>query len=373
VYFVHGAVPDQMDIWRMRPSGGSPERITFHNSRVTHPTFLDRRTLLYLATAADGSGPWLFTLDTTRRKPHRLSSGVERYTSLAASADGRRLVLTVANPTGTIWRVPVAAGVVNESAARRIIVPTTGGRSPRYAADSLLYVSARGDSEGIWKLTNDTATEFWSSVGARIIGGPAIAPDGRIALSAEQGGQARLYVMNGDGSAARELAAPLAPHGAPAWAPDGRSIVVASDVEGEPRVVRVSMDDESVAGLVSDYSLEPVWSPGGETLVYSGPDIGTTFQVSARAVDGTHPPVSLTLSRGARRLGFLPGRRTLVVLRGEINHKNFWLIDLDSGAERQLTNFSRQFVIRDFDVSGDGREIVFDQLAENSDIVMIDR
>jgi tRNA A-37 threonylcarbamoyl transferase component Bud32 len=32
IYFVQGYPPNEMDIWRIRPAGGSPERITFHNS-----------------------------------------------------------------------------------------------------------------------------------------------------------------------------------------------------------------------------------------------------------------------------------------------------------------------------------------------------
>jgi hypothetical protein len=82
---------------------------------------------------------------------------------------------------------------------------------------------------------------------------------------------------------------------------------------------------------------------------------------------------NITLSRGARRLAFLPGQRALLVLRGEMNHKNFWVIDLESGRERPLTNFGRNFVIGDFDVSADRREIVFDREQDNSDIVLIDR
>jgi Tol biopolymer transport system component len=82
---------------------------------------------------------------------------------------------------------------------------------------------------------------------------------------------------------------------------------------------------------------------------------------------------NITLSRGARRLAFLPGQNALVVSRGEMNQKNFWVIDLESGRERQLTNFGRNFVIGDFDVSADGREIVFDREQDNSDIVLIDR
>ena len=46
-----GAPPDKLDIWRITPAGGTPERITSHNARVSHPVLLDRRTLMYLASA----------------------------------------------------------------------------------------------------------------------------------------------------------------------------------------------------------------------------------------------------------------------------------------------------------------------------------
>src|SRR5439155_9579759 len=94
IYFVQGALPDRMDIWRIKPSGGIAERITHHESRVSHPVFIDPRTLVYLATDASGGGPWLYSIDVERRIPHRVSSGVDTYTSLAASADGGRLVAT---------------------------------------------------------------------------------------------------------------------------------------------------------------------------------------------------------------------------------------------------------------------------------------
>ena len=97
IYFVQGTLPDKLDIWRIRPAGGTPERITSHMGRVSYPVLLDRRTLMYLAGDPDGSGPWLYSMDVEHRIPHRLTSGLDRYTSLAASADGRRLVATLAS------------------------------------------------------------------------------------------------------------------------------------------------------------------------------------------------------------------------------------------------------------------------------------
>lgn len=60
-------------------------------------------------------------------------------------------------------------------------------------------------------------------------------------------------------------------------------------------------------------------------------------------------------------------------LRGEIQHKDLWLVDLETGAERQLTNLAPDFDIRDFDISPDGREVVLERVQECSDVVLLDR
>ena len=41
---------------------------------------------------------------------------------------------------------------------------------------------------------------------------------------------------------------------------------------------------------------------------------------------------NLVLTRGARRLVFL-GEETLVVMKGDISHKEFWSVDLKTGRE----------------------------------------
>jgi hypothetical protein len=47
-------------------------------------------------------------VDVERRIPHRLTSGLELYTSLAANANGRHLAVTVASPKRTLWRLRIA-------------------------------------------------------------------------------------------------------------------------------------------------------------------------------------------------------------------------------------------------------------------------
>lgn len=374
IYFVQGSVPDAMDIWRIRASGGVAERITNHNSGVSHPVMLDRRTLVYLATDEDGGGPWLHSVDVERRVVHRLGSGVDQYTSLSASADGRRLVATLDRPIRTLWRLPISADAADAPAASRIPLPTGRGFSPRLGPGYLLYVASAGGSDAIWKLAGETATELWRAPGARVIGSPALAPDGkRVAFAAEQHGKRQLWVMNADGANARVVTDSLDLRGAPSWAPGGQSITLAANDEGVPRLFTVSLDGRPAVPFSREYSVDPIWSPDGRFVVYSGPDIGTTFAVKAVSANAKPYPLrSVTLTRGARPLRFFPGGRALLVLRGDIQHKDLWLVDVETGAERQLTHLAPDFHVRDFDVSPDGRELVLDRVEEHSDIVLFD-
>jgi Tol biopolymer transport system component len=374
IYFVQGSLPDKLDIWRISPVGGKPEQITFHSGRVSHPVLLDGHSLLYLASDPDGSGPWLYSMDVDRRIPHRLTFGPDHYTSLAASADGRRLVATLASPKRTLWRLPIAGSPTEISTPSRISLTTGTGFSPRLSPNYLLYVSANSTTASIWKLVNGTATELWTGHEARIVGAPAVSADGRrIAFSVAQNRQVLLYVMRDDGTNARVVTNSLDLQGSPAWAPDGQSIISAAQDHGVPRLFRVFLDGRSPSALVQDYSIDPAWAPDGSFVVYSGPDVGTAFSLRAVTAEAAaHPLPALTLTRGARHVAFMPDGRALVLLRGEIRHKNLWLIDLQTGAQRQLTNLPSDFDVQDFDLSPDGRQVVLERVEERSEVVLAD-
>jgi Tol biopolymer transport system component/DNA-binding winged helix-turn-helix (wHTH) protein len=372
IYLVRGVPRDEMDVWRIPATGGSPERLTFHNSRVSFPTLLDERTLLYLATSEDGAGPWVHALDLESGRSRRLNTGGVEYTSIAASADGRRLVATAARTTGSLWRVPIGDEPTGEAAPLAARAPR--GFSPRLGAGRIVYRAPKaGGAEDIRQLVDGVETELWSGEG-RVVAGAALAPDGsRIAFPVQRGARTQLYVMNADGSRVRLLAEEIDVRGAPAWSPDGRWIAVGAMHSGEPRLFKVPIDGGQPIQLGDDYALDPVWSPTGRFLVYSGPDVGTNFPVKAVNEDGTPRVIpELVLSRGSRRMDFLGADDALVILKGNLSYKEFWAVDLESGAESRLAAVGPGPLVNDFDVSSDGREIVFDRISDASDIVLIE-
>jgi Tol biopolymer transport system component len=179
--------------------------------------------------------------------------------------------------------------------------------------------------------------------------------------------------MASDGSRTRLLSDSLAINGAPAWTPDSQSITAAIEENGVPHLYRIPVDGTAPTPLVSGYSVDPTWSPDGRFAVYSGPDVGTKFTVSAVTAENRAYALPLTLTRGARHLALLPGGRRLVFLQGEIQRKNLWVLDLDSGTTQQLTHLPADFDVRDFDISPDGQEAILERAQARTNIVAIDR
>jgi Tol biopolymer transport system component len=69
----------------------------------------------------------------------------------------------------------------------------------------------------------------------------------------------------------------------------------------------------------------------------------------------------------------LPDGKGLVYTQGFVSSaQDFWLLDLATKKSRQITHLANTATMRTFDITPDGKQIVFDRLRENSDIALID-
>jgi Tol biopolymer transport system component/predicted Ser/Thr protein kinase len=374
-YFSRNWRSTEADIWRVPTSGGEAEQITHHNSHVAYPVFLDNRTLLYRATAGDGTGWALYGMDVEHRIPHQVSLGVEEFQSIAGSADGRRLVATVSNPQVSLWKVQITGATVPESAAARVPVPAAHAKSGRYWRGQILFLSGKGGESGLWKLQDGAAVEIWRGSAGAISAPPGLSADGeRVALSIRQGGRNTLYVARSDGNGARPVAEKLDLRGPASWSPDGKWITVTADTGEGSRVFKIPVDGGEPVQLTDKLSFVPVWSPDGQLIVYyDGTVGGSTFPLRGVRPDKTPVPVPNISYRGEfEGYRFLPNGK-LVILQGDFRAQDFWELDLRTGEKRRLTQLKPGYAVRSFDISPDGREILFDRVQENSDIVLIDR
>jgi Tol biopolymer transport system component len=338
---------------------------------------LDARTLLYVGRASDRSGPWLWALDVERKVSRRVNSGVGQYTSVSASRDGRRIVSTVANPSASLWRVPVLERQADDHDTQPYQLTTARALAPRFRGRSLFYLSTSGNGDGLWRVENGQATEVSKGAEGGLYEPAAVSPDGsRAAIVVRRERKRQLVIVSVDGRSSRTLAPSLDIQGAAGQgtvdrSPDGAWIVTGGrDAQG-PGLFKIDANSGAAVRIVAGRADNPVWSPDGNVIVYSGKFF--TGQVELLGVRPDGSPVALPSVRtrpGGYR--FLPDGTGLVYLPF-IPSLDFSMVDLATKQTRQLTRLSNQGTLGTFDITPDGKAIVFDRTRENSDIVLIER
>ena len=224
IYFVNGVLDAtaEWDLWRVASDGGTPERLTYGNGYIGYPTPLDSRTVLFVGEDAAGSGPWLWALDVERKSVRRISVGLERYMSVAASADRRRLVAAVANPSANLWSVPILERIVDESQVQAYPVTNVRALAPRIAGNALYFLSSLGGGDGLWRVEAGQAAEIWRGSAGALLEPPGVSADGRrVAVVVRRSGRQSLWLLAADGAEQRLLTETIDVRGAPSWSPDG--------------------------------------------------------------------------------------------------------------------------------------------------------
>ncbi len=355
IYYTHAIqAVFEFDIWRIPSSGGTPERLTDQSTDKRYLTPIDAGTLLFVAPDLDRSGPWLWALDVKRRVTRRVSVGLERYLSVAASADGRRLVATVSNPTATLWSVPILDRPIEEREVVAYKMPTARALAPRFANGTMFYLSSSGPGDGLWRFADGKAVEIWKGSDEPLTESPAVSPLGdRVAVVMRKQNKLQLTVVSADGANHQSLAESIDVRGSSAWSPDAKWIATGgADAQGAG-LFSIPVAGGAPVRLVSGPAYNPVWSPDGRLIVYEGQQTASALLLAVHA-DGT----SMTLP--AIRVPSGGGGRS------------FRLLDLTTNTSRPLPGLSNPASVNAFDITPDGGHIVFDRVRENADIRVID-
>ena len=122
---------------------------------------------------------------------------------------------------------------------------------------------------------------------------PAWSPDGRtIVFVSWRDGNGEVYAMDADGSSPRNLTQDPAKDVRPAWSPDGRRIAFVSRRDGNSEIYVMNADGSGKRNLTRDRASDdsPTWSPDGRRIAFLRPAT-RSYNVPGRGVirrDGNH-------------------------------------------------------------------------------------
>jgi serine/threonine protein kinase len=223
------------------------------------------------------------------------------------SSDGRHLYFASSRSgTTNLWRVAIDETTgITSGAPEPIVVPTQNAVHPTLSRDGrrLAYMASSWTSD-VYAVAIDLARAVLDGQPRWILGGPHhwvglhASPDGQRLAYVRASQQRDLFVTGVDGANPQRLTDDRIGIRCPAWAPDGRSLVVLSTRRGDKDLIFVEPDGGRTRRLTDLPSTGmvgcPAWSPTDRTrlVLVQGPT-----DPAALIMDPTRPAADQQIDR----------------------------------------------------------------------------
>jgi Tol biopolymer transport system component len=226
----------------------------------------DAKQIIFQAEEKEGGNPYyqIFVMDLETGAYRRISPGVGDTTCSYFSPDGKKVIFASSHLD------PDAKKHQAEEYQRRE-EDRKAGRHRRYRWDFNPYMDifeANADGSGLKRLTR---TKGYDAEGS-------YSPDGKqIVFCSNRDGNLELYIMDADGSHARQLThAPSCYNGGPFFSPDGKRVIFRSDRKKKDylQLYVINADGSGERALTDTNGVNwgPYWYKDGKHIVYAAAD-----------------------------------------------------------------------------------------------------
>jgi serine/threonine protein kinase/Tol biopolymer transport system component len=342
-----------------------------HWQHVGQPVWLANGSGLLVTASESATTPeqvWYIALSNgeTTRVTHDLND----YHDLSLAGNSRRLAVVQDQSVSSIWVAPNA----DAGRAQQIASDTSSSEDVAWTPEGrIVYRSNVGDSAEIWVMNADGSNAKQVTSGARVSGGLTVSPDGHnIFFTSDRAGHFNIWRVDADGTNLKQLTSGQGEF-YPQSTPDGHWIVFqGGDVY--PTLWKVPAAGGEVVEVARTRVLRPAVSPDGQMVAYDYLDsdldkwgIGiVSFPGGSRVTRFDFPP---TVS--SRFVRWSPDRQSIAFVNSPGGVSDIWLQPISGGTAKQLTSFKAEEILA-FDWSRDGRSLALVRGVKTSDVVLIE-
>jgi serine/threonine-protein kinase len=286
-------------VWIVPLGGGAPFRVSDDEASNVSPVWLPARgTLLYLSDREGGRD--LYQVHLTRGgrpsgAPARLTTGLNAA-RVSVAADGRRIAYALLTESSNVWSLPIpSSGVASVSQGEPITTGTQVIEGFDVSPDRrwLAFDSDRGGTSQLYRmpLAESAGVEQLTS-GAEPAFAPVISPDGReIAYHAFQGGTRQVFVMPAEGGQPTQVTTGSGQYQNPEWAPDGRTLSYLKGYRSpDQAIMAVTRDAGGRWGTphpLLKLGILGVWAPEGRSILMATGVVGAPRGLAVVSVADT--------------------------------------------------------------------------------------
>ncbi len=301
----------------------------------------------------------------------RITNDLNNYIGVSLSQDSSSLVAIQSEIISNMWIGPPGdSSQAHQISSGRARFDGVSGLS--LAPDGrVVFASSNGSRTGIWIMRPDGGDLKELSNDPRIALSPVVTRDGRyvVFVSGRTGGP-RVWRMDLDGQNQRQLTGGDGEN-LPDVSPDSKWVYYVEVANRNPSIWKVPIDGGQPVAVTKTASSYPAVSPDGKSLGFVQETAPQQWRVAAMPLDGSNkitafdPPSTF---KHAVRWSADGG--SLLYVEGRGGFGNVVSQSIRGGAPQTVTNFKTDQIFA-FDLSGDGKTMVWARGATNNDVVLM--